>query len=96
MIHELKRLDQYVYAYISWLTVNDHDIIDSKGSHVIIDSVWIHPDYRRHGVLQYLIDYVFQHKTTQNADTLSWYREEQDRMSGILPKEWFKRYAKEN
>lgn len=99
MIYELKRLDGYVYAYISWVTVTPTelgDVINDEGSHVQVMGTWIHPDYRRHNVLSNLIDGVFNHKTTANAEFVFWYREGKDRNSGILKKQKFSRYIKEN
>lgn len=99
MIYELKKLDGYIYAYINWVTVTPTDlgdVVDDKGSHVQIIGTWIHPDYRRHNVLPYLIAKVYEHPTTNNADYVFWYREGTNRNSGLLKKQWFNRFIKEN
>ena len=99
MLYELKKLDGYIYAYISWITVTPTelgDVVDDEGTHVNVNGIWVHPDYRKHNVLETLINYAFNHPTTQNADYVFWYREGTGKLSGIKSKERFRRFTEEN
>ncbi len=98
-MYELKKLDGYIYGYISWVTVTptaDGDVIDDQGTHVQVLQTWIHPDYRLHNVFDVLIRAIANHRTTANATHVYWMREKDGRMSGLINIDQFKRYVHRN
>lgn len=53
---ETKKKDDYIYAFCEWNLVNEKGHFDRHGKYVWVNDLYIHPDYRRNGILREFIN----------------------------------------
>lgn len=95
MILEYKNHDGYIYAYITWSTVNGVDKLKEGGEVVVIGGMWIHPNYRNLGLLPQIINDMFNHPANRNAQFVLRSREKyKERQSKLIPVYRYLKYIK--
>lgn len=81
MIYTLHNNEDLIYAYVTFLTVDEFGKAKNEGLYIHISDIWINSSYRNRDVLKELIFHIDNHIECKNAKFVYWRREKYNRIS---------------
>lgn len=72
MVDIVKNSDGFVIGIIEWNLLNELGQFSNNAKYIYIASCWIHERYRKLGVLSSLIDIIYKHPYSREADKVYW------------------------